>query len=1809
MGPGARSTKRYSGGKHPAWIALVLLALLVNSATAATVRNTANAVYNGLALDGAAATVTLTVTSTQTVDPAASTVSADPTVVIADGVAASTVRARLIDTLKAPVAGKAVQFATDRGAADQFAPTASATDGDGRIEASLRSTVPGVATVTATDGDGLTLAQRAEVYFTQGKVLDLAKLADKEEAVVGDVVTYSVVIKNLTAKDVRLIKLHDDLPPNFKYVAGSARYNGARLADPAGHRPLVFDLGSLPARVDANGNGVADPGEPGYAVLSYQLIVGAGATPRDYINTAHAFDVCNVCYLSNRAEATVTVTLDPLFDLGTIIGKVYEDANRNGWQDAGEAGVAGAMVVLDDGSYALADQHGRYHFPAVKPGPRALKINLRALAPGAETTGDEVAVVNVTPGLLAKANFGVIYRRETETIGRDAVFGLTTAARTDEKPASVVGSVETLTALINGSPLALPRSEVRLGIEGITDRVEIRDGEVTRPLRLAIEIEDVMPASWSFIVSDGEGRTVRRIGGSGTPPPVIEWDARDDQGALVAGGAIYAYQLELRDAGGGLSSSPRRLVGVDRSSAISLDLTGGAFTVGTAVLSAAAKSALDETAALLRSYPDEKVLIEGHTDATGRKETNMTLSRQRAEAAADYLVQAAGIPRERLMVRWYGSERPLASNALAEGRERNRRVEIKGLVGRADTITLTDQFRTTPAARIGGADLAVDAHGLFNTEIAPASERLDLELRNAQGASTRASIAIPRLQLSTPALRVPYGARDETEGYAVVTRAQAEEGGEDAVVMHYRLRGVTDPGNEIEIDGRAIEVAADGRFETELALRRGLNLFSVQARNAARYARLIDLRIEVVTQDEQGRLLLMAHEVPRLTVELPPEDVELRSSLLVVSGETAAANRVEVNGQAVAVQGDGHFNTTVTLPAGTSTLDIGVTDPAGNSGHIRRKVTVRDSQFFMLAFADGKLGQMRAKGYLQGAGMDTPSAYYSEGRVAYYLKGMIAGKYLVTSAFDSGTREFGELFDDIGRGENQRLLTNLDPDKLYPVYGDDSTVIYDAQSLGKFYLAIESDELNALIGNAPIALTDTELARYQRTLFGGRVTYRSLARAPDGRPDTEVMLFATEARQINVRDELRATGGSLYYLSHDRIVEGSEQVTLVVRDQHTGLTLTRRPQQPNVDYTIKYVEGRILFTRPLASVEADSRLIDRALLGGNPVTIEVVYEADTSLFESTASGGRVRRQLNDRIALGGTYVQDRYAAGQYQLQGVDTELRLGKGTRLLAELAQSSGSGGASYFSEDGGLSFTETTPADTGGGVAWKLAAETDLGAWFGRRDRYRVGAYMKQLEPGFVSVGSTAELATDKHGVNVSLDLTERDRLLVRSDRERRGGSAGDSETAATTAQLRHETGRWRATGEYQQRSSSNAAGGMLEASLIAAQLRSRVSERLTASIEQQFSLSGPADDRTTLAGEYQINSALTLQAKAMQGTLGQAAQIGAEFNLDGNRVYFAQRLARDPREQGLATTVLGAQAPLGRDGKLYSEYQWESAERDERNASLLGAERRWRVRPGLQWLLAGEVAALASAGGAGTRHSLATGLNYNDAQGITAATRNELRLEDGARELRQFLTVNDVEIKLNPDFRVLGKYRYSITRDLVKQSTEAEFEEASLGLAYRPVSHDRFNGLARYTRQNEHSPLNLTTARDAALISRDIASLEWSLQMTPQLEWVDKLAVRRKEERSGDRPAIGTTTFLSVNRLNYRIRPRIDLGTEYRLLSQRETRDQRQGWAAEIAWHAVEHVRIGGGYNFTDFSDSEFSDNDYSVQGWFLRLQGTY
>jgi outer membrane protein OmpA-like peptidoglycan-associated protein len=106
------------------------------------------------------------------------------------------------------------------------------------------------------------------------------------------------------------------------------------------------------------------------------------------------------------------------------------------------------------------------------------------------------------------------------------------------------------------------------------------------------------------------------------------------------------------------------------------------FDFGKAELKPEAERTLDKVGAVIAQFPEGKVLIEGHTDSKGSPDVNLGLSRQRAEAVKDWLMNKKGIPGSVITARGLGETKPVAPNTHpdgsdnSQGRQQNRRVEI-----------------------------------------------------------------------------------------------------------------------------------------------------------------------------------------------------------------------------------------------------------------------------------------------------------------------------------------------------------------------------------------------------------------------------------------------------------------------------------------------------------------------------------------------------------------------------------------------------------------------------------------------------------------------------------------------------------------------------------------------------------------------------------------------------------------------------------------------------------------------------------------------------------------------------------------------------------------------------------------------------------------------------------------------------------------------------------------------------------------------------------------------------------------------------
>jgi len=309
-----------------------------------------------------------------------------------------------------------------------------------RIRLVIGTTVGGVMSYTATALDGRPIGVGGETTLNlttvvtdvngnplpfvtlplnlivcQAQPIQITKTGDRAQAEPGDTALYRISVRNLSSAPVTNPVITDTLPLGFQFVNGSAR--------------AAIGNTQVPVTVTANGrnlsfavNGIIPPAEQNTPlVLVYAVQITPDAVRGDGRNFAIAQGVLNAQVVRDGpAIYRILVRSGILSDCGTIIGKVFEDKNLDGEQQAGEKGIPNAVIFMDDGNRIQADDRGLFSVRCVKPGPRMLVLDLSSIpgyqiAPNPHILERNSAsrLVRMSPGGFARANFAVIpYRPE-----------------------------------------------------------------------------------------------------------------------------------------------------------------------------------------------------------------------------------------------------------------------------------------------------------------------------------------------------------------------------------------------------------------------------------------------------------------------------------------------------------------------------------------------------------------------------------------------------------------------------------------------------------------------------------------------------------------------------------------------------------------------------------------------------------------------------------------------------------------------------------------------------------------------------------------------------------------------------------------------------------------------------------------------------------------------------------------------------------------------------------------------------------------------------------------------------------------------------------------------------------------------------------------------------------------------------------------------------------------------------------------------------------------------------------------------------
>ncbi|MFN4112313.1 MAG: hypothetical protein ACK4GD_00050 [Sphingomonadaceae bacterium] len=381
-----------------------------------------------------------------------------------------------------------------------------------------------------------------------------------------------------------------------------------------------------------------------------------------------------------------------------------------------------------------------------------------------------------------------------------------------------------------------------------------------------------------------------------------------------------------------------------------------------------------------------------------------------------------------------------------------------------------------------------------------------------------------------------------------------------------------------------------------------------------------------------------------VTVSEPYQSVAMleQMQLRQLSGQGSASSTWTVEGD----DGIALIELAPTMVSGPIQLTFNFADrDVSRVQHLDSWVVPGDLDWTLIGLAEGSVGAKSVADNMERTGR-FDSDLGNNARVAFYAKGRVLGRFLLTMAYDSAKQR-----------DDQRLLGAIDPNAYYTVFADGSDRRFDAASQEKLYIRIESSTFYALYGDFVTGFDQTVLARYQRTATG--------VKAEGLFGNLHAQAFAAETANRFRRDEIQGNGLTGPYRISDRnVLANSERVAIEARDRfRSELIVSRQELTRFIDYDLDLLSGTITFKEPVLSRDFDL----------NPQFIVIDYEVDSGRGQETWNGG-VRADYtfaDGAVRIGATAITDQGENARTELGAVDVRARLGNTTEIRAELGVS----------------------------------------------------------------------------------------------------------------------------------------------------------------------------------------------------------------------------------------------------------------------------------------------------------------------------------------------------------------------------------------------------------------------------------------------------------------------------------------------------------------------------------------------------------
>lgn len=951
---------------------------------------------------------------------------------------------------------------------------------------------------------------------------------------------------------------------------------------------------------------------------------------------------------------------------------------------------------------------------------------------------------------------------------------------------------------------------------------------------------------------------------------------------------------------------------------------------------------------------------------------------------------------------------------------------------------------------------------------------------------------------------------------------------------------------------------------------------------------------------------------------------------------------VWVAGRAVPVDAKGDFVAEEILPDGLDTVEVAVLDEQGNGNLYLRDTELRQKDRFFVGMADVTVSHNSNSGpeeLLQGTDTTSDPNSSLDGHLAFYGTQKYANGWRLTASADTREGPMHEIFSNFMDKAPDSLFRRIDPDYYYPTFGDDGVVEEMAPTLGKFYVRAQHGDDYLMWGNFKADYANNEMSQVDRGLYGFDAEWKQDRTTKFGERRAQAGAFAAQPGTIAGRDEIRGTGGSLFYLHNQDILAGSERVRIEMRDKDSHLVTGTVDLQSGLDYDIDYLQGRVLLSAPLSSTGSGNMLVRSSGISGDEAWLVVRYEYTPGFddIDTLSTGAQAHAWINDYIGFGVTgndnSGDDTESSG---VIGADLTVRKNSDTWLKLQGGRSKGMDSSSTYSSDGGYSYssydTEAFENQTAGGY------RADLSVAMG--DVYKDGKgkltlYRQAQDAGYSAPGLESLTDTSYYGGTLNLPIGSKLSVDAKGDhREQQAGVSVDASELDVKYQLSE---RWSvATGvrnDKRDDQSATVATTQEQGARTDAQVRAdynAAGDWSAWGFAQQTVAKDDTRDsngRVGVGGAMRVTDKLRVDAEVSAGDLGPGGRVGTNYLVsDKTSMYLNYALENE------TGSVLDGTSIEGRNGNLVSGMKHRLSDsssvyaeehyQDANDASGLTHAAGLSLNLAEHWNFGAnaEVGTLVDSDTDAQTKRRAGGVRIGYTNGPAQLSSGvEYRKDDSeqtdgsaATQLTTWLFRNNFKYQVSPDWRVLGKYDHSLTNSSQGAYYGGDYTQAVLGFGYRPVLSNRWNTLAKYTYFYNVPTTDQTTlsGTSAQYVQKShIASVDVSYAMTPYFNVGGKYAYRLGEVSTDaqDLEFFSNRAELFILREELRLFDnKWEFLLEDRYLKLPDVKETRGGVLFGVYRYFGEHVKAGVGYNFTNFSD-DLTDLSYRHRGVFLNVVG--